>query len=27
MITEDVNRFADGLPAQDDQAMLVFRVE
>lgn len=27
IIMEDVNRFADGLPAEDDQAMLVFRVE
>ncbi len=27
MIMEDVNRFADGLPAQDDQALLVFMVE
>ena len=27
MIMEDVNRFADGLPAQDDQAILVFMVQ
>jgi sigma-B regulation protein RsbU (phosphoserine phosphatase) len=27
MIMEDVNRFADGLPAEDDQALLVFMVE
>ena len=27
MIIEDVNRFADGLPAQDDQAILVFMVQ
>ena len=27
MIMEDVNRFADGLPAEDDQAILVFMVE
>ncbi len=27
MIMEDVNRFADGLPADDDQALLVLMVE
>jgi sigma-B regulation protein RsbU (phosphoserine phosphatase) len=27
MIMEDVNRFADGLPADDDQAILVLTVE
>ncbi len=27
IIMEDVNRFADGLPAQDDQAILVFMVQ
>jgi hypothetical protein len=27
MIMEDVNRFAEGLPSQDDQAILVLMVE